>query len=268
VAKSVNISIIVPVLNEGAIINDLVEHLHIIKGNNKGHSDRQTHAHPSGKDGEREREAPVVLAPETIAKVPATEIIVVDGDIQGSTIREMRVAGVTRLTAPTGRATQMNAGAAVAVGEILLFLHADTRLPFGALNRVWTVMKDSTYVGGSFDLGIRSEKDIFRLIERVANVRSRLTRIPFGDQAIFLRADYFQSVGCYREIPIMEDVDLMRRIERKGDNIFIIPERVETSARRWESEGVLRCTLRNWVIQMLFYTGVSPAKLATLYTHP
>ncbi|HSB33046.1 MAG TPA: glycosyl transferase family 2, partial [Nitrospirota bacterium] len=93
----------------------------------------------------------------------------------------------------------------------------------------------------------------------------RLTRVPFGDQAIFIRSDYFRHLGGYREVPIMEDVDLMKRIRRKGGRIRIIPEKVSTSARRYEREGVLACTFRNWALQMLFALGVSPERLAKRY---
>jgi hypothetical protein len=99
----------------------------------------------------------------------------------------------------------------------------------------------------------------------VANLRSRLTRIPYGDQAIFIRASYFRSIGGFKEIPIMEDVDLMRRIKRKGWRIVIFQEPVITSARRWEKEGLLFGTLRNWFLMTLFLCGVSPERLARFY---
>jgi rSAM/selenodomain-associated transferase 2 len=159
----------------------------------------------------------------------------------------------------------MNAGALLAGGEVLLFLHADTELPPDGLTRICSVIRDKGCVGGSFDLGIRSDRLCFRLIESAASLRSRMTRIPYGDQAIFLRRDYFRGLGGFRELPLMEDVDLMRRLRRSGGRIHIIRGKVKTSARRWESEGVLYCTLRNWMLMFLYLLGVSPERLARFY---
>jgi hypothetical protein len=103
------------------------------------------------------------------------------------------------------------------------------------------------------------------VIGTLSSFRSRLSRIPFGDQALFIRKEYFNRIGGYKEIPLMEDVELMRRIKRTGDKIWIIPERVMTSARRWEREGVIYCTFRNWTLQILYLLGVSPDKLARFY---
>jgi GT2 family glycosyltransferase len=126
-------------------------------------------------------------------------------------------------------------------------------------------MTGGRYAAGAFDLGIRTERKIFRITERYVALRSRLTRVPFGDQAIFIRRDYFEHIGGYSNIPIMEDVDLMRRIRKKGDRICIIPEKVMTSARRWEKEGVLCATLRNWMLQSSYALGVPPERLAKYY---
>ena len=159
----------------------------------------------------------------------------------------------------------MNEGAALAEGNTLLFLHVDTRLPKDALGLIGSVMENNRYVAGAFDLGIKSSKPIFRIIERAASLRSRVTRIPFGDQGIFIRKDYFMKVGGYREIPVMEDVEIMDRIKKQGGRIYIIPRKVSTDSRRWEQEGVVRCTLRNWMLQILYFLGVSPHKLARFY---
>jgi GT2 family glycosyltransferase len=96
-------------------------------------------------------------------------------------------------------------------------------------------------------------------------VRTRLTRIPFGDQAIFIRREYFERLGGFRDIPIMEDVELMARIRKRGDRIAVIPEKVRTSARRWEREGILSCTMRNWMLQAAYAFGVPPERLAKWY---
>jgi hypothetical protein len=105
----------------------------------------------------------------------------------------------------------------------------------------------------------------FRIIEKAVNFRSRITRIPYGDQAIFIEKEFFHQVGRYKEIPLMEDVELMRRIKKAGGKIAIIPRQVQTSPRRWEKEGIIRCTLRNWTLITLYFLGVSPKKLARLY---
>jgi len=159
----------------------------------------------------------------------------------------------------------MNAGAAAARGEILIFLHADTTLPENALEKISRAMQDPDFVGGAFDLKIDSERLFLKYISVRASLRSRWNRIPYGDQAIFIRKKYFDQIGGYKEIPLMEDVDLMRRIKKDGKKIFILPDKVTTSARRWESDGMLYTTLRNQILVRLFYLGISPHKLAKYY---
>jgi hypothetical protein len=147
----------------------------------------------------------------------------------------------------------------------LIFLHADTRLPVSALQRISAELEDERCIGGAFDLGIAADSFAFRIIEKVASWRSRLTRIPYGDQAIFIRADYFRQLGGFRNIPIMEDVDLMQRIKLREGKIKIIGDKVSTSPRRWEKEGLIFCTLRNWLLLSLFLFGVKPERLARFY---
>ncbi len=194
-----------------------------------------------------------------------TEVIVADGDPQGETLRLIQRSDIIRVVSRKGRGVQMNAGARQATGEILLFLHADTRLPPEGLNRIRAALADSAVVGGAFDLGIDSNRPIFRLLERTASIRSRLTRVPYGDQAIFLRKHFVREIGGVREIPIMEDVDLMRRVKRTGRSIVFLNARVRTSARRWEKEGIIRGTLRNWFLVLLFLAGAAPGRLARYY---
>lgn len=159
----------------------------------------------------------------------------------------------------------MNCGAAKSSGDILIFLHADTRLPMNSLHRIAAVMEDKACIGGAFDLGIDSDHFAFRIIEKMASWRSRLTSIPYGDQAIFIRRDYFQSLGGFKNIPIMEDVELMRRIKHRQGKINILKDKVKTSPRRWETEGVVFCTLRNWFLITLYLLGVKPETLAKFY---
>jgi rSAM/selenodomain-associated transferase 2 len=222
-------SIIVPVLHEGEGINQLLEHLHRI-------------------DSEGE-----------------LEIIIVDGAQEKDTLNAIRSDVAIKISSDAGRGRQMNAGASVAKGEILIFLHADTELPPRALKKIDLLMERGDYVGGAFDLGIKSDKFIFKVIATLSSLRSRLNRIPFGDQAIFIRGEFFKKMGGYKEIPLMEDMELMRRIKRSGNKIRIFYERAMTSPRRWEKEGVIYCTLRNWTLQTLYFLGVSPHKLIHFY---
>ena len=227
--NQINLSVIVPVLHEGNRINDLVDHLILL-------------------DSQK-----------------TLEIVIVDGCQEKDTLTALHNENVIKISSEPGRAKQMNAGASGAKGEILIFLHADTELPASALRWINSFMGKKEYVAGAFDLGIKSEKLIFKVIAAVSSFRSRLSRIPFGDQALFIRREYFNRIGGYKEIPLMEDVELMRRIKRSGEKIWIIPESVMTSARRWEKEGVVYCTLRNWTLQILYSLGVSPDKLARFY---
>lgn len=222
-------SVIVPVLHETRQLDSLVDHLLQVAG------------------GE------------------PLEIIVVDGSPEGESVGTITRDGVTRLIAPAGRARQMNAGAAAARGDYLLFLHADTRLPQGAFRRISEALSDGRFVAGAFDLRYGSERLPIRFIARAACLRSRLTRIPYGDQAQFFRRDYFETICGYADIPLMEDVEIMRRIKERGDLISILDEAVVTSARRQEAEGVVYCTLRNWSIATLYLLGVSPQRLVRFY---
>jgi rSAM/selenodomain-associated transferase 2 len=193
------------------------------------------------------------------------EVIVVDGDKEEKTIKEIKNGNVIKSVSPKGRAIQMNKGASLAHGDILLFLHADTELPEDAFSAISSTMDRAQCVAGSFDLGIRSERFIFRLIERIVYIRTRITRIPYGDQAIFIRKDVFENMKGFREIPLMEDVDLMERIKKSGSGICTIPQKVKTSPRRWEREGILYCTLRNRALISLYHLGVKPEKLVKFY---
>jgi len=223
------LSIIVPVFHEGEKINDLLGYLNRL-------------------DSEKN-----------------LEIIVVDGVQEKDTLRAIHSNHVIKISSEKGRAKQMNAGASVANGEILIFLHADTELPGQALKKIYSLVGEKAYVGGAFDLGIKSDKFIFKIVSTLASLRSRLSRIPFGDQAIFIRREYFNQIGGYKEMPLMEDVELMRRIKKSGNKIRIFYDRVMTSPRRWEKEGVIYCTLRNWTLQALYFLGMSPDRLAKFY---
>lgn len=201
---------------------------------------------------------------EMAATDGAMEVIVVDGSPHGESLRSLHGLPLRTAIAPQGRSLQMNAGASLAIGTLLLFLHVDTELPFEAPSLIRQALAGQV-IAGAFDLKIKSENVALKFIALTASLRSRLTRAPYGDQAIFVRKDYFSRMGMYAPIPIMEDVELMRRIRRQGDPITILKTPVYTSARRWEKEGVLRGTLRNWVLRLLYHLGVRPETLARAY---
>jgi rSAM/selenodomain-associated transferase 2 len=193
------------------------------------------------------------------------EIIVVDGDAAGSTIQHISDAEVIIIISPRGRAVQMNAGATRASGDVLLFLHADTVLPPKALASIVEALSDKCFIGGAFDLAIQNRRFNFRAISKAASFKHRLTRVPFGDQAIFLRRNCFDALGGYPEIPLMEDVALMKRIKQQGGRIVILSQAVKTSPRKWESEGVLYTIFRNWAVQALYLFGVPAERLVQYY---
>lgn len=169
------------------------------------------------------------------------------------------------MRSPKGRGAQMNRGAARAAGEVLLFLHADTRLPERAFESIMETSRDGRFAGGAFDLSIDNPRPIFRLTAFLASVKHRITRVPYGDQAIFLRGDYFREIGGYPEIPLFEDVEIMEKVRRRGGRIRIIRDRVSTSSRKWEKDGVGRAILRNMALQLLHYFGVPPERLVRYY---
>lgn len=193
------------------------------------------------------------------------EVIIVDGDPSGSTIRCVDDSSVVKFTAKQGRASQMNAGAGRASGDILLFLHADTHLPQNAFSKIVAALADGRFIGGAFDLGIKNHRWIFRVIGRAASWKHRLTRVPYGDQAIFMLRDYFEEMGGYSEIPLMEDVELMKSVKRGGGLIIILPQTVMTSSRKWEKDGVVYTIARNWMIQALYLLGVPATRLVRYY---
>ncbi|WP_265264456.1 TIGR04283 family arsenosugar biosynthesis glycosyltransferase [Spirulina subsalsa] len=191
------------------------------------------------------------------------EIIVVDGGSEDETVSLARREGATVLSSPPGKAAQMNVGAAHALGEVLLFLHADTRLPEQYQSLIEGVLHPPV-IAGAFDLGIDGESPLLRWVEKLVKVRSRWCSLPYGDQAIFLKATTFQELGGFPPLPIMEDFELVRQLRKRG-TIQIIPFPVITSARRWEKLGILKTTWINQGVVMGYFLGVSPHRLARWY---
>jgi rSAM/selenodomain-associated transferase 2 len=223
----VKISIIVPVLNEAQVLAGLLEGL-----------------------------APL--------RARGSEIIVVDGGSTDASVDIATERGVPVITAPRGRARQMNAGAVVATGDVLLFLHADTRLPPDADSLVARQLTRSGRSWGRFDVRVSGRCRLFPLIGLLISWRSRLTGIATGDQAMFVTRSAFDSAGGFADLPLMEDVDLSQRLKRL-DRPVCIGECVSTSGRRWETRGVWRTIILMWRLRWDYWRGVPAAQLADRY---
>ena len=193
------------------------------------------------------------------------EIIVVDGSEDCTTINLIETGNCIKLQSKPGRANQMNAGAKIAKGDVFLFLHADSYLPENGLGMIDKIIK-SGFKSGAFNIWFESRNFILReIISRTSSLRGRLTRFPYGDQGHFFKKEYFEKIGGYTDMPLMEDVEIMQRIKQLKDKIFIIPQKMRTSARRWEEEGVFYVMLRNPILSILYFFGVSAGKLSRFY---
>lgn len=192
------------------------------------------------------------------------ELIVVDGGSGDDTVALAQSAADRVLAAPCGRAAQMNAGAALARGEILLFLHADCRLPDAADGLIIDGLRRERKSWGRFDIRIAGRSPLLRAVEALMNARSRLTGIATGDQGVFVTRSLFEAAGRFPEIALMEDIELSRRLKRYGDPLCL-RHRITTSARRWEKNGVLRTILLMWRLRLAYWLGADPGKLALRY---
>ncbi|MFN6474096.1 MAG: TIGR04283 family arsenosugar biosynthesis glycosyltransferase [Nostoc sp. SerVER01] len=192
------------------------------------------------------------------------EFIVVDGGSSDDSVEIAQSLGVKVISSSAGRAVQMNAGAVAASGEILLFLHADTRLPAGFDEMICTALQQPGIVAGAFNLRIDASLLSLRWVELGVKWRSHFCQMPYGDQAIFLTKALFQQIGGFAELPIMEDFELMRRLKAMG-RIAIISTPVVTSARRWLQKGVFKTTLLNQIVIIAYLLGVSPERIRCWY---
>jgi rSAM/selenodomain-associated transferase 2 len=192
------------------------------------------------------------------------EVIVVDGGSRDRTLELARARADQAFVAPRGRAAQMNAGAARAAGEVLLFLHADTRLPHDADRLVLDGLRTSGRMWGRFDVHIVGRSPMLPMIAVAMNLRTRLSGLATGDQAKFVTREAFRRCGGFPELPLMEDVALSRRLKRMSRPICL-RARVETSGRRWEEHGVLRTILLMWQLRLRYFLGAEPAALARRY---
>lgn len=198
------------------------------------------------------------------AGAPGAEIIAVDGGSSDRSIDRARPLCAAVLSAPRGRARQMNTGAAAANGDVFAFVHADTLVPPGFARDIASALADEAVVGGRFDVRLDDPAPLLRLTGWLINVRSRLSRTGTGDQALFVRREVFERLGGYRDIELCEDLDFARRLKRAG-RVACLRSRVVTSARRWRQDGVMTTIIRMWLLRTAFLMGVSPSHLARFY---
>ncbi len=214
---------------------------------------------------------PVLNEANTIARVISTarnaenvEIIVADGGSSDGTVEIAQSLGVRVISTAARRATQMNAGAIAATGDILLFLHADTHLPPGYDSGARRALAQPSAVAGAYALKIDARSLCLRLVEIGVNWRSRFLQMPYGDQAIFLYSATFDKIGGFPDLPLLEDFELVRKLKKQG-RIEIVPQPVLTSARRWHQLGIVKTTAINQIVIIAYLLGVSPDRLVFWY---
>ncbi|MEO1994704.1 MAG: TIGR04283 family arsenosugar biosynthesis glycosyltransferase [Planctomycetaceae bacterium] len=194
------------------------------------------------------------------------EIVVVDGGSTDGTLERATQADVA-IAGPQGRALQQNCGAASSHGDILLFLHADCELQPGCLEAIETGLQNPRVVGGCFYQRIHAQGILYRSLEWGNAIRVRLAGWAYGDQGIFVRRCIFERLGGFPELPLMEDLYFSKRLKREGLLRLLRDPPLRVSARRWQQNGVLRQTVRNWFLIGLTALGVSPSRLVRMYPH-
>ncbi len=202
----------------------------------------------------------------TTHSVSTAEVIVVDGGSADDTVAVAESFGAKVLLTQAGRARQMNAGATEASGDVLLFLHADTRLPEDFDAHIRDALSEPGAIAGAFRLELDGTQRGLRFIEMMANWRSRRLQMPYGDQAIFIRTEVFHRFGGFPQMPLMEDFEMMRRLRKHG-RIVIAPVPVVSSARRWLKLGIFRTTLINQIVIAAYLAGAKPERIVRWYDH-
>lgn len=205
--------------------------------------------------------------PDTLAGLQALrqrghEVIVVDGGSQDNSLMLAQQAADTVIVSKPGRAIQMNSGAELATGDILLFLHADTILPDDVDALLSAINNDQLW--GRFDVRLSGQQFIFRVIESMMNLRSRLTSVATGDQAMFIHRALFDRVSGFSEIPLMEDIEISKRL-RKICKPVCIKQKVITSSRRWQDKGIVRTILLMWKLRLYYFFGMSTERISRMY---
>ena len=194
----------------------------------------------------------------------ADEVIVVDGGSDDDTVQRAQSAGGQVLQSPAGRARQLNQGASRAASDVLLFVHADNWLPEGAARQIGTALAFDHTVGGAFQQRIEAAGRLYRWLEWGNARRIRWWQLPYGDQGIFVRREVFERLGGFPDVPLLEDLLFARRLRQEG-HVALLPGPLSVSARRWQQQGVVRQTLRNWCILAAHRLGASPERLAPYY---
>ena len=221
-----NVSIVIPTLNEEAALSDHLPRLRDVAG--------------------------------------VQELVVADGGSSDRTCAVAAEHGATVVTAPRGRGRQMNAGARQSQGDLLVFLHADCWLEPHAILEARALVRETGVIAGAFRQQIEGRRPIYRWIEGFASVRAKVLRTPYGDSGLFLQRRFFEAIGGFPEVPLCEDLGIARRLRRHG-RVAVARSRVHLSARRWEERGVLRTTMLNWWVASMYTLGVSPHRLYQTY---
>jgi rSAM/selenodomain-associated transferase 2 len=204
---------------------------------------------------------------DRLASEDSVEIILVDAGSNDQTRSIAEKYSLILVQAKRGRASQMNAGAVLARGEILCFVHADTLLPFGYKNLIREALQSPEVIAGAFSLHIGLAGRSIRLVEALANRRAVRRQLPYGDQGLFLHASRFHRLGGFPDLPLLEDLAFVEQLKKEG-KIVILPKPATSSGRRWEKNGVLRTSLLNQLILTGYRLGISPARLARIYLWP
>ncbi len=204
------------------------------------------------------------LNPLQVMRARGHEVIVVDGGSTDATINLAAPLTDAVIDSAPGRATQMNAGAAKASGDVLWFLHADTLAPESADRDIGHALEGG-FAWGRFPVRLSGSHPLLRIVERMMNLRSCLTGIATGDQGIFVRRDLFEAIGGFAPIPLMEDIDLSRRLKRQAGRPACLKRRLVTSSRRWETNGMVATILLMWRLRLAYALGADPAALARRY---
>lgn len=192
------------------------------------------------------------------------EVVVVDGGSEDKTIAISKLLADKVIQSEPGRAVQMNTGATHARGDILWFLHADTLIPDKTVEKIQYQLNENNKDWGRFNIKLSGKKILFRIIEKMINLRSCITSIATGDQGIFIKRKAFDEVGGYSDIPLMEDIDISKKLRTRSRSVCI-KETLITSSRRWEKNGILSTVLLMWRLRFLYWLGVSADKLASQY---
>jgi rSAM/selenodomain-associated transferase 2 len=242
-----HITVIMPVLNEDQILKKTLSHTLALSFDDVIVVD--------GSSQDRTRDIVAALqARDTGCEVRGPELV------------QKLAPALTLLTTLPGRARQMNAGAAISRGDVLVFVHADTQLPMNARDQIERALLNPAYAGGRFDVQFEPDTRWGRVISRMMNWRSQWSGIATGDQAIFVRRVCFQQLGGFSDVPIMEDIDFTRRLKRAG-RLAAVRSTVVTSYRRWEQGGPVKTITLMWLLRALYWMGISPHALTRLYAH-